>query len=130
MVTEAIRLHTRDHRVVEGQADVVRRGRAGRLARALLLAVAGLLLGAAFIVVPILHLFTTWIFPMLGIGLGVWVYRIAIVVKEVRATCPDCGEAMRVRVGALEEYHWIRCPSCATPLRLEVGEAPRPLQGK
>jgi len=130
MVTEAIHLHTRDHRVVDGEADLVRRGRGNRLARALVIAGAGILGAAVFVLVPIVHLFTTWLLPLLGLGLAVWVYRIAVVAKEIRGTCPDCGAEMRVKGGVLEDPTWIRCPNCSLPLRLEVGETPQPAQGR
>lgn len=120
MGMEQVRLHTRDDRVVDGTAEVIRRSTAERAGRAGGIALAGVALGAVSIAIPVVHLISTWLIPLIGFVLAYFVYRTAVVVPEVRCTCPDCGAETVMAGGAWEDPMWVRCTSCTLPLSVEL----------
>ena len=124
MATEAVSLHTRDGRVVEASAVVQRPSSGGRLAKVVGMAVGGLVLGAASIVVPVAHFVLPWALPIAGV-LGAWMaWNTRAVIGEVRGVCPECSTAMVVPpYGAFEEPCWLRCPQCSTPFALRLRES-------
>ena len=87
--------------------------------------VGGVLLGAAFIPVPGIHLIAPWLIPLLALFIALYVNRIVAMVGTVEGTCPSCDAAMSIDGGPVsDEALWLRCPSCRTPLEflLEAGD--------
>lgn len=120
MATETVELRDRSGAAVEAQADLRRYSDAARMARGLPIAVGGVVLGACSILIPAVHLISTWLLPLLGGFIGWYVYRIRLVVGAVRGTCPKCGEAFEAEGGTWDEREalWLRCNHCAHPLQL------------
>lgn len=119
MPTEPIVLHTREGTDVPASAEVVRYGEGVRMAKAAALVLGGLVGGAVLIVVPVLHLISTWLLPLAGIAGAVLVYRTTLRVSRVEATCPSCGEDFTVEESMAQD-DWIRCTHCTHPLQLDV----------
>ena len=82
-------------RTTTGKAeDVARYSDAARIAIGTLWIVGGFAGGAMFIVVPIVHLVSTWALPLGGILLGMRAFKRRVVLYNVAGTCPACGEAV------------------------------------
>jgi hypothetical protein len=116
--SEAIVLRARDGSVAEGKASVTRWSGAQRTARAGAIAAAGLLMGAATIVIPVVHLFAPWLVWLVTLGLSAYVVQIRSRIDRVEGACARC--AAEIRAGPFgaatdDEPLWLRCPSCATP---------------
>jgi len=77
-----------------------------RVGKAVGFVVVGFGLGAALIVVPILHLLTTWALPLGGLALGFNAWK------------------TRARLGSMEGH----CPACEAPLSLEGSGANFPVR--
>jgi len=122
MGKESIRLHTRDKRTIEAEAEVTRYSQGARIGRAAAVAVIGTGIGAATIVIPVAHLILPWLIPILSWVGAYFVYRTGAKVPEVHATCPDCDTEFRVEAGAWEDPLWIRCPECKLPLRVDIDD--------
>lgn len=120
MAVESILLHTRDKRTFEGEAEVKRLGTGARVLRAGAILVGGLVLGVGSVVIPVVHLISTWLLPILGLIGAVVAFRVTIKVPEIRMTCPECAKAGQVVGGAWEDPLWVRCPHCQLPLRVEL----------
>jgi len=120
MAPEAVRLHTRDKRVVDATAEITRYGAAVRILRGGAIAVVAIVIGAVTILIPVLHFVLPWAIPLAGFGVGAYVALQGVIVGEVRATCPDCSAAIAAPGGTASEDVWIRCPKCTLPLRLEI----------
>lgn len=107
---------------VAGSAEVTRYSSARRLGRAGAVALGGVVLGGLSILIPGLHLISTWLLPLLGIGVAGWLLSVHARVGLVEGTCPSCGQAMRIEgtghVGS--EAVWVRCNHCQHPLELVI----------
>ena len=101
-----------------GTARLVRFSAATRAGWATGYVLAGLLGGAAFVIVPILHLCTTWALPLLGILAGVRAWLTQVALREVEGSCPACGEAIRLTGGNGLGPHRDDCPRCRRPLEV------------
>ena len=125
MAIETVILAQRQGEPVQGTAEVTRYGAGARAARAWGLAIGGTVLGAASILVPGLHFVSTWLLPMLAIGLALYVVRIRARVGGITGVCPRCGEPMNVdSPGAVaDEAVWVRCDQCMHPLELRLPES-------
>lgn len=100
---------------------VYRHGPAGRWSKAVAFVVGGLVLGAGCIIVPGLHLITTWGLPLLGLLLGLRAYRCVAEVHEIEGVCPACGEAVGPHGGRVTgEPLTTTCPRCTAAIRVEV----------
>ncbi len=99
----------------------VRRFNGGqRIGKAVPFAAGGVLLGAGSVVIPGVHLISTWALPLLGFGLAWYMYSRVGAVDAVEGDCPACGEAMRAEGGPWEEPMWVRCGRCNVPLQVEL----------
>ncbi len=99
----------------------MRYGATSRRLRAAGLIAAGFLGGTACIIVPVLHLVTTWALPLLGIWLGLRALRIPVKVLDVRGRCPGCGEPLELFGGEPSDPR--TCPGCGRALELVLGGA-------
>ena len=119
-MAEAITFVSPDGTQAEGTADVIRYSPTSRAVRATLFVIGGLLGATACIVIPILHLFTTWGLPLLGIYMAVRTMRREVVLMDVHGTCPCCGKSIQLPGGAMNEPAWQACPQCQEPLQMRV----------
>ena len=108
----------------DATAEVVRYSPVNRVVKASLFVLGGLLAATACIVIPIVHLFTTWGFPLLGILMAVRTMRREIVVTQVEGDCPTCGQKIGLPGGALNEPAWQVCPTCQAKLNVQVVAVP------
>jgi hypothetical protein len=119
MATERAVLHTLDHRTAEASADVVRTHPVWLVSRSLLVILVGFAVGFLSILWP-LNIVSVWLIPLMACGLAYALYTSRVRIREVSATCPLCGAAVRVGERPMDDPMWIRCPSCEGPLRLEL----------
>ena len=122
MTTEPATLLTRDGRRAEALADVVRVSGPGRLVRAGVPVLGGLVLGAATLPIPGLHFFAPWFLPLLGLGMGWYLAGVRARVASASGPCPACGGPVDAGdlggIGA--EPVWLRCDGCGVPLELRL----------
>lgn len=102
--------------------DVARYSDFARIAIGTLWIVGGLLGGLMFIIVPVVHLFTTWALPLGGILLGMRAYKRRLVFYEVSGTCPACREPIELIGGSADDDAWQVCPKCKARLRVRSAE--------
>lgn len=122
MAVESVHVTTRDDRASQGRAEVIRHGQGRRVGVALAVALGGAVLGAASIVIPVVHFVSTWFIPLLALGIAFHLYRQAIVVRRVDAICPACGEQVVIDGAPWEDPLWLRCSACRAPLRVDLDE--------
>jgi hypothetical protein len=103
-------------------AEVIRSTHAGRVTIATLYVVGGLLGGTACIVIPILHLFTTWGFPLLGILMAVRTMKRDVLIYQPEGPCPVCAEPIELAGGLPGDSSWQVCPECKAALHVRVPE--------
>ena len=120
-MNETVHLGTRDGRRVAAEANITRYNEGQRLARALPVAIGGISLGAVSILVPAVHLISTWLLPLLGIFIASYIYKTTMVVGRVATSCPDCSAEVAIdKAGSVDdEPLWLRCPSCKLPLAFD-----------
>lgn len=107
---------------VEGAvADVVRPTAAGNAIRAIVCVVGGLLGAAIFILIPIVHLVTTWLLPLLGVMLALRALRRKAAVYDAEGACPSCKEAIRLPGGELDDPSWQMCLRCGQRIQVRLG---------
>jgi len=119
-LSEVVSLKGRDGAKGEGQAEVVRYSSAQRLSKALAIGVGGTLLGVSTIVIPGVHLISTWAIPLLSIGIAWYFYGRRGLLGAVSATCPSCGEQLNGEGGAWEDPMYVRCSACSRPFEVTV----------
>jgi hypothetical protein len=121
MTQSPVTLLAEDGTAREGRATVQPISPGGRTARTLGYVLGGLLGGAACIIIPVLHLITTWALPLIGILAGLRAWRARADVRDVQGPCPACGEPIELGGGCVsEEPLSTSCPSCQAPLRVRV----------
>lgn len=81
-------------------------------------AVGGLLLGGACIVIPIIHLVTTWALPLIGIVLAVRTMRRETIVTRVEGMCPACSKPIEAYDRGGDDPAWQLCPHCDARLQI------------
>jgi hypothetical protein len=89
-----------------------------RIAIGTLWIVGGLLGGLMFIIVPVVHLISTWALPLGGILLGLRAYRRRVVLYQVTAECPKCHAPIEFPGGSIDDPAWQFCPKCKAPLKV------------
>ncbi|MEZ4316002.1 MAG: hypothetical protein R3F61_00790 [Myxococcota bacterium] len=117
---ETVTLKARDGAVVEGQAEVSRFSNGQRLSKALPVGIGGTLLGLGTIVIPGLHLVSTWAIPLLSWGIAWYFFNKRGSLGTVSAMCPSCGKPMQAEGGAWEDPMYVRCDKCMTPFEVAV----------
>lgn len=121
-MSEPIALRARSGARTEGTAVITRWSGPRRGARAISIAVAGLLIGMATVIIPAVHLVSTWLIPLLSLGIAWYVVQIRSRVDRVEGVCPSCGASISAGpFGAAtdDEPLWVRCPSCTIPLEVQ-----------
>ncbi|MCB9675951.1 MAG: hypothetical protein H6737_12585 [Alphaproteobacteria bacterium] len=115
---ESVSLKAREGGTGQGEADVVRFSNGQRLSKAVPIAIGGFVLGAASIVIPGVHLISTWAIPLLSLGIAWYFFGKRGSVRRVTGTCPACGEAMDAEGGDWEDPMYVRCDKCEKPIQV------------
>ena len=118
MTEEPITLKTADGSSGPAVAEIIEYSSSARITKAVLLMVGGVLGGAACIIVPVVHLFTTWGLPLAGVLLGIRALRTRRKLDRVAGKCPGCEAEIELVGGALTDSTRRKCFKCAAPLEL------------
>ena len=119
MADEPITLKTAAGSSGPGVAEIIEYSSSARITKAVLLIVGGLLGGAACIIVPVVHLFTTWGLPLAGILLGLRALRTRRKVDYIRGACPACDAEIELPGSALKDPARRKCAKCSAPLEVK-----------
>jgi hypothetical protein len=90
MPREATIVRTRDRVEAPVSVEITRYNLAIRLTRSLPIFVGSVILGAATIIVPGVHLISTWFIPLLGSGIALYVFRVHARIGTIDGRCPSC----------------------------------------
>ena len=108
-------------------ATIERYPDAARIGKAVGFFAGGFLLGGACILVPVLHLVTTWALPLAGIILGMRTLKIDRAFGPITGTCPLCEKQIELRGGPIKASNWRVCPECGKDIEI-VAPAARPIE--
>lgn len=120
MPKESIILEAPNGVETAGEAEIARYSIASRISQAALWVIGGLLGGTACIIIPVVHLFTTWGLPLLGVLMAVRTMRREVVVHQPEGTCPKCNEQIQLPGGAANDPEWQVCPRCKTTIQVRA----------
>jgi ribosomal protein S27AE len=81
--------------------------------KAAVFGVGGFLAAAPLILIPVLHLITTWLLPLLGIVAAVGAWRTSARLTRVRGDCPSCSESIQLDGGRFTAAMHDSCPACS-----------------
>ena len=95
---------------------------AARVGRAVAFLLLGLVGAVACLLIPVLHLITTWALPLAGAVAAAHALRTRVRVGAVRGECPSCGQEVDLEVASTTEAVQALCPGCRT--LIEVAPAP------
>jgi hypothetical protein len=98
---------------------VARYSDAQRITLGTLYIVGGLVGGTVCLVVPVVHLFTTWGLPLVGILLGWRQFKRRVVIYQPAGVCPSCEQRLDLVGGSFDDPSWQICPHCKSVLRVE-----------
>ncbi|GEM_PF-6185232 len=87
-----------------------------RIGKSVAWLVGGFVGAALCIVVPILHLITTWALPLAGIVAFVVTLRTRSTLTDIAGSCPGCGADIALRGGQATFPLRDACPECHRPL--------------
>lgn len=123
MAREAVVIEDASGSKATGEAvDAAHYSDVARITIGTLFIVGGLLGGAMFIVVPIVHLITTWALPLGGVLLGLRAYKRRVVLYQVQGVCPTCHEPVEFNGGSIDDPSWQMCPKCKAVLKVRPAE--------
>ncbi len=122
MPEEPVVFKTADGESGPAVAEIAYYGSAARISRAILYIVAGFVGGAACIIVPVVHLLTTWGLPLVGILMGVRALRTHQRIVTVAGPCPGCGEPVDLPGGSMTDAG--SCTACKASLTIILPDAP------
>ncbi len=112
-----ITLESTDHPATTGHADEVARHSAiARIGVASVYVIGGFLLAVPCIIVPVVHLVSTWGLPLLGILMAVRTWKREIVIYRARGKCPACHQPIELNGGSTHDATWQVCPKCKSTL--------------
>ncbi len=112
MAQESVQLLAADGRTALGTADMTRTSPAMRKAWAIMVLVVGFAAGAASILIPILHLFSTWILPLAAIVVARKIWRREFSITSLHGECPNCGQRISLGGRAMHNSPMQECPHC------------------
>ncbi len=113
-----IELRAEGGELAPADATIERYPESKRIGKAVAFFAGGFLLGIASIVVPILHLFTTWMLPIAGIVLGRRALKIRRAFGPITGRCPLCEKPIELRGGPIKAENWRVCPECNKDLQV------------
>ena len=116
MHKEAIIFRSPDGEETRGEAEVLRWSPTMLGVQATMWAVGGLVLGTACILIPVVHLVTTWALPLLGIVMAVRTMKRTTHVVQPAGRCPNCDEPITLAGGGIDDAMWQVCPNCRAQL--------------
>ncbi len=116
-----ITLRAQDGRTAPAAATIDRYPTAARVGKAVAFFVGGLAGGTACIIVPVLHLVTTWALPLAGIVMGLRTLKIEQRLSRINGTCPACSQRIELRGGPVKAAIWRVCPECDKDLEIVLG---------
>jgi hypothetical protein len=122
MAQEQIVISTDANNATTTTTEVVRYSQTNRVLRATACVVAGLLGGTVCIVIPLVHLITTWGLPALGIYMAYRTMQREVVLQGIEMACPNCKTAIQLSGGGLNDRHWQACPNCVAKLHIAVAQ--------
>ena len=104
--------------VTDGSATIEHFSTPLRWVRATIFLVGGIGLGALLLVVPILHLITTWALPLAGAIACVGALRTRARLSNIQGSCPGCEAPFTHNGGRAVFPMRIDCPSCRRPISI------------
>ena len=116
MPEQTVILNAADGTSGRAVAHLERYSSTARVGKAIFFVLAGILGAAACIIVPVLHLITTWAFPLAGIVLCVKTLRTRERLVSIAGPCPSCGAPVELPGGAMTDSR--TCPSCQAVLKV------------
>ncbi len=116
-----ITLRAQDGRTAPAAATIERYSEAARIGKAAGFFVGGFVLGGACLIVPVLHLVTTWALPLAGIVMGLRTLKIQRRLSRINGTCPACTRRIELRGGPVKAAIWRVCPECDKDLEIVLG---------
>ena len=122
MSIETVQMKTRDGRTCDAELEIHRYALPTRLVRSVPIFVTSVVVGGLSILVPAVHLISTWFIPLLGTGIALYIFRIEAKLGDVSGCCPDCQESFTQPGGPYENPIWVRCPRCSIPLQVMLPE--------
>lgn len=115
---EKVTIENESGNVASGEAvDAAHYSDFARITIGVMWIVGGLLAALMFIVVPIVHLFSTWAFPLIGFLLGKRAFSRRVVLYQITAECPSCHETIETNGGSIDDPSWQVCPRCSAALK-------------
>jgi len=118
--TAVLSLRAQDGRTAPAAAVIDEYPSGVRLATAVAFFAGGFMGAAACIIVPILHLVTTWALPLAGILMGLRTLRIEHRLGSITGTCPLCEQRITLRGGPVKASNWRVCPSCRKDVEVVI----------
>ncbi len=94
-----------------------------RFGKAAAFLLGGLAGAAVFIVVPVLHLITTWALPLVGVVACAATLGTKSTLTDITGSCPGCGADISLKGGKAVFPFRDACPDCSRPLLLKPQEA-------
>jgi len=123
--TETVTITGPDGKQSPGEAgDVQRISNGTRITVGWLYIIGGFVGGTACIVIPIVHLFTTWGLPLLGVIMGVRTFKRRVETFDIVGMCPVCNQHIELRGGSVDDPAWQKCPECDAVLTVQAKDAP------
>ena len=116
MPEEPVIFETADGASGPAVAEIAHYGAGARISKAIFYIVAGFVGGAACIIVPVVHLLTTWGLPLVGILMGVRALRTHERIVTAAGPCPVCGEPVELPGGSMTDVRI--CSACKASLTL------------
>ena len=116
-----ITLRAQDGRTATAAATIDRYPAGTRIGKAVAFFVGGLVGGTVCIIVPVLHLVTTWALPLAGIVMGLRTLKIERRLSRINGTCPACAKRSELRGGPVKAAIWRVCPECDKDLEIVLG---------
>src|SRR5262249_3672221 len=124
MAKEPVVIRAENGQTSAGQAEIVRFSNASRITKSTLWVIAGLFGGTVCIIVPVVHLVTTWGFPLLGILMAIRTMKRDVSRHDPEGVCPAWGQPAEFAGGPLIDTEWQACPHCQAKLRFDVVDTP------
>jgi predicted RNA-binding Zn-ribbon protein involved in translation (DUF1610 family) len=118
MAQESVQLVAADGRTTRGTADITRTSPAIRKTWAFVVLVVGFAAGAVSVLIPILHLFSTWILPLAAILVAREIWRREFSITSLQGDCPNCGSRITRGGRAMHNSPWQECPDCPAGLQV------------
>lgn len=106
--------------MVRGTGTLHRYSLAARLVWAAVFALGGLIGGAFFLPIPILHLCLTWALPLAGLIAAYRTLVTELALQELEGPCPLCQAPAKLEGGSGPGPHFGSCAGCLKPLEARL----------